>query len=674
MKAPKKQSRDRIEKLREVIAHHQKRYHELDAPLISDEAYDSLVNELRELEGTTDETEASVATVVGGRPSDAFKKTTHAVRQWSLGNVFTELELREWEERLYRHLDTQDVTNVTLSYTVEHKLDGLKVVLTYQNGVFVRGATRGDGVVGEDVTHTVRTIEDVPEKLSAKIDLVCVGEVWLGEKEFARINAERDRKGEPLFANPRNAAAGSLRQLDPEIARTRNLSLIVYDIDVIGTKGADIDSPDTQWEELTLLRELGFKTNTHNKHVRSIDDVLQYYTEWSAKRNSLPYGVDGVVVKVDSIMHQRLLGYTAKSPRFGVAFKFPAEQATTVVEDIALQVGRTGVVTPVAHLRPVLIAGSTVSRATLHNEDHIKRLDVRIGDTVILQKAGDVIPEILEVVSALRPPRAKPYRFPNRVPDCGGDGSIERVPGEAAYRCVTLESDFLHRQRLYHFVSKHGINVDGVGERIIDLLLDHDLIAHADDLYTLEIGDLKDLPGFKEKAAKNVIDAINAARTVPLHRFLVALGIEHVGEETARVIAEHCGSIGALRAADEAELASIHGIGTIAARSFVAWMKKERNRRLVDALLTHLTIIEPEKRRVDTPLSGKSVVFTGTLAKMTRDEAKERARRAGAHVVGSVSKQTDVVVVGAEAGSKAEKAASLGVTILSEDEFIAMLE
>ncbi len=664
---------ERIRKLREVISHHQSRYHEEDAPEISDEAYDSLVAELRELEGTTDDTAGSVATKIGGAPSEAFQKVTHAVRQWSLGNVFTELELREWKERLYRHLASQDIAGVKLTYTAEHKLDGLKVVLTYQKGKFVKGATRGDGIVGEDVTHTVRTINDLPDTLAAPVDLVCVGEVWLGEKEFARINEEREQAGEPLFANPRNAAAGSLRQLDPEISRSRKLSLIVYDIDELDASGTDVTPPETQWDELALLSSLGFKTNTHNKRAKTIDEVIAYYDSWKEKHDTLPYGVDGIVVKVDPIKYQRLLGYTAKSPRFGIAFKFPAVQATTVVEDIALQVGRTGVVTPVAHLRPVLIDGSTVSRATLHNEDHIKKLDVRIGDTVILQKAGDVIPEILGVVMELRPKDTKPYRFPKRVPDCGGDGSIERVPGEAAYRCVTLESDFLHRQRLYHFVSKHGINVDGVGDRIIDLLLDTDLIAHIDDLFTLEVGDLKDLPGFKEKAAKNVIDAISAARTVPLHRLLVALGIDHIGEETARVIAEHAGSIEALRNADEADLAAIHGIGSVAARSLTAWMHEKRNRALLDALLPHLTIVEPEKRRGDTPLSGKTVVFTGTLEKLTRDEAKDRARRAGAHIAGSVSKKTDYVVVGADAGSKAEKAVSLGVATMTEDEFLSMI-
>lgn len=673
MKKPKERKVERIKKLREVIAHHQSQYHEHDAPEISDEAYDSLVAELRELEGVTDETGGSVANKIGGAPSEAFKKVTHAVRQWSLGNVFTETELREWEERLYRHLAAQDVSGITLQYVAEHKLDGLKVVLTYKAGQLMQAATRGDGVVGEDVTHTVRTIKDVPQTLNIQVDIVCVGEVWLSGKEFARINKEREEKGEPLFANPRNAAAGSLRQLDAEITKTRNLSVITYDIDLLDVRDTRYSVPSTQWDELKLLKELGFKTNKYNARAKSIDEVIAFYTHWDDRHSELPYGVDGVVVKVDAISHQKLLGYTAKSPRFGIAFKFPAEQATTVVEDIQLQVGRTGVVTPVAHLRPVLIDGSTVSRATLHNEDQIKRLDVRIGDTVILQKAGDVIPEILEVVAALRPKGTKPFRFPKRIPDCGGDGSIERIPGEAAYRCVTMESDFLHRQRLYHFVSKHALNIDGVGPRIIDLLLDHGLIAHADDLFTLEVGDLRDLPGFKEKAAQNVVNAITAARSVPLHRLLVGLSIEHIGEETARLIAEHCGTIEALRSATEEDLASIHGIGSAAAHSLVTWMQDQQNRTRLDALLAHLTIVEPRKRMKHTALSGKTIVFTGSLLGITRDEAKDRARRAGAHVAGSVSKQTDYVVVGDDAGSKALKAESLGIPMLTEAEFLKMI-
>lgn len=672
--ASERKKNERIKKLRNVIAYHQKRYHEEDAPEISDEAYDSLVSELRTLEGVTDETVGSVTNQVGGQASDAFTKVRHAVRQWSLGNVFTEGELREWEERLYRELATKDIAGSNLSYVVEHKLDGLKVVLTYKAGRLVRGATRGDGVVGEDVTHTVRTIGDIPQELTAPVDIECVGEVWLSEKEFARINTTRAASGEALFANPRNAAAGSLRQLDPEVTRARKLSFIAYDIDLLQMGEAGVEIPKTQWEELALLKKLGFITNTHNTRAKDIETVISQYQYWTHHHEELPYDIDGIVVKVDEIRIQQQLGYTAKSPRYGIAFKFPAEQATTVVVDIQLQVGRTGVITPVAHLKPVLIDGSTVSRATLHNEDRIKELDIRIGDTVILQKAGDVIPEILEVVLPLRGEKTKPFRFPKKVADCGGDGSIERIPGEAAYRCVVRESDFLHRQRLYHFVSKHALNVDGVGPRIIDLLLDHDLIAHEDDLFTLAPGDLKDLPGFKERAAQNVIDAIQAARRVPLHRLLVGLSIEHIGEETARIIAEYYGSIDAIRMASVEDLAAIHGIGEETAESLVSWMGDTKHQLRLDALLTHLDIVNPERRRTDTPLSGKTIVFTGSLTSLTRDDAKDRARKAGAHVVGSVSKQTDYVVLGADAGSKAEKAAALNIATLSEEEFLALLQ
>lgn len=664
---------ERIKKLRELIAYHQKQYHELDAPEISDEVYDSLITELERLEAEVGEDADAVSQRVGGAPSEAFQKVTHAVQQWSLGNVFTEGELREWEQRLYRHLAEQDAQNVTLSYVAEHKLDGLKVILTYRDGVFVQAATRGDGVTGEDVTHTVRTIDDIPHELHEPIDLVCVGEVWLSEREFERINAAREQSGESLFANPRNAAAGSLRQLDPNVTKERNLSFIAYDIDEIDVRQTAVSAPGTQWDELQLLFKLGFQTNTHNINAETIDDVISFYNEWSTKHETLPYGVDGVVIKVNDHAHQKLLGYTAKSPRYGIAYKFPAEQATTEVEDIQLQVGRTGVVTPVAYLRPVVIDGSTVSRATLHNEDQIQKLDVRIGDTVVLQKAGDIIPEILEVVHELRPNGTKPYKFPKKVADCGGDGSIERIPGEAAYRCVTMGSDFLHRQQLYHFVSKQALNIDGVGPRIIDLLLDNGLIAHAEDLFTLEIGDLKDLPGFQEKAAQNVIDAINEARNVPLHRLLIGLSIEHIGEETARYVAEYCGNIDAIRASTVEELAAIHGIGEAVAESLVSWMQDTENQKHLDALLTHITIIEPTKRKTDTPLAGTRIVFTGTLKELTRDDAKARARLAGAQVVSNVSRKTDYVVVGADAGSKAEKAKELGVEILDEAAFLKML-
>ena len=657
----------RIQKLRELIAYHQKRYYEADAPEISDEAYDSLLAELKQLTGATDETVDAVINPVGGAPSEAFQKVTHAVRQWSFDNVFTADELADWEARLYRFLDTTPETR-PLSYVCEQKIDGLKVVLTYEAGRLVRAATRGNGVIGEDVTHTARTIADVSHELTAPVDLTCVGEVWLSFKEFERINAARAQRDEPLFANPRNAAAGSLRQLDPAVAADRKLSMFTYDIDQFDPVQTGLAVPQTQAEELELLRTLGCNVNPNYAVCTDRKEIEQYYERWQKKRESLPFGIDGVVIKVNAVALQRALGYTAKSPRFGIAYKFPAEQATTVVEDIGLQVGRTGVVTPVAHLQPVLIDGSTVSRATLHNEDQIKRLDIRIGDTVILQKAGDVIPEVVSVVKELRPKRTKPYQFPDAVEGCGGDGRIERIPGEAAYRCVVLDSAHLHQQRLYHFVSKHALNIDGVGPRIIDQLLEAGLVTTAADLFTLTTGDLLGLPGFKQKAAENVIAAIAAARTVPLYRLLIGLSIEHVGEETARVIADHFGTLAQLRAASAAEIAAVYGVGETVATLLYRWLHTPHHVAYLESLLPHL-ILEEGERRTGGVLSGKTVVFTGMLPTLGRDEAQDLARAHGAHVTKSVSKKTDYVIVGDDAGTKADKAAALGVTTLTEAAF-----
>lgn len=663
---------DRIEKLREIVAHHQKRYHEDDAPEISDEAYDSLVRELRELEGVGEDG-VSVANQIGGAPSEAFSKVTHEVRQWSLNNVFDLGELQDWEEQLKRRLREEDIVS-PLTFDVGHKLDGLKVVLSYKAGKLVRAATRGNGVVGEDVTHTARTIEDVPKTLKKPVDLTCVGEVWLSETEFKRINKERQKLEQPLFANPRNAAAGSLRQLDPTVTASRRLSIVVYDLDSIDVKNTDLHVPTTQQEEILLLEKLGFEIGEHTFFAKTTDDIIKYYEKWKGKRASLPYSVDGIVIKVNDLSLQKRLGYTAKAPRFAVAFKFPAEQSTTVVLDIALQVGRTGVVTPVAHLTPTRIAGSVVSRATLHNEDQIKRLDVRVGDTVILQKAGDVIPEIVSVVKELRPDNSKPYRFPKKVEGCGGDGSIERIPGEAAYRCVTLDSDLIHRRRLYHFASKTALNIDGVGPRIIDVLLDEGLIKTPADLFSLKVGDIEGLPGFQDKAARNVIEAISAASEVDLYRLLVAVSIPNIGEETARLIADHYGSLEKIQEAGIDDLAAIHGIGDIVAESVVVWMKDRKNQELLSELLPYLKIKNPNKRTNSTgALAGKTVVFTGALASLSRDEAKELARNAGAHIASSVSRKTNFVVMGDDAGSKAKAARELGVTVLNETEFLKMV-
>lgn len=667
--------KERARTLAALIRDHQKRYHEEDAPSISDEAYDSLVRELADLVNTYPELKhtKTVLEAVGGQVSTAFTKVTHRVRQWSFDNVFTDEELKAWEDRLLRVLEKQGRHPKSVVYVSEHKIDGLKLVLEYEKGELMRAATRGDGTIGEDVTHTVRTIKDIPAMLTQPVTLIAIGEAWLSEKDFAHLNAEQEKKGKPLFANPRNAAAGSIRQLDPEVTRKRNISFFAYDIDFIDA-GTSHTIPKTQFEELVLLKKLGFRTNPHAKRCATIDDAIREYHAWVSKKHSMPYGMDGTVLKVDDIELQKSLGYTAKSPRFGIAYKFPSEQATTVIEDIALQVGRTGVVTPVAHLRPVLVAGSTVSRATLHNEDQIKRLDIRIGDTVILQKAGDVIPEIVSVVRELRPKNAKSYRFPKKVPECGGDGSIERIPGEAAYRCVAKDSAMLHRRRLYYFVSRGALNIDGVGPKIIDLLLEHNLINTASDLFTLTEGDLLGLPGFKEKSAQNVIEAIHAVRTTPLHRFLIALSIHHVGEETARIIADALPSIKKIRNASQEELAAIQGVGEIVAASVAAWFRDPDHVKELDALLGHIKVTAPATPvRTNVALAGKTIVFTGTLEGLSREDAEARAREGGAHVTSSVSKQTDYVVVGADPGSKASKAEKLGVPVIGKEAFLKLL-
>lgn len=673
MTAIPQQARKRVRELTKLIRYHQKKYHTDDAPEISDEAYDSLLRELGELEErypalTSD---ASPTKKVGDDTSDAFKKVKHKVRQWSFDNVFTHDELFAWEERLLRILEKDGYRAGDVSYVGEHKIDGLKVILEYENGVLTRGTTRGDGEVGEDITHTARMVRDIPHTLKEPYSLIVVGEAWLSQSSFEAVNEERKAHDEPLFANPRNAAAGSLRQLDPEVTRSRNLSFFSYDIDYLEEREGRI-RPTTQKDELVLLKRLGFRVNPEYVVGKNLRDIIAYYEAWAPKKHALAYGMDGIVVKVNEVLHQRLLGYTAKAPRFGIAYKFPAEQSTTLIEDIVLQVGRTGVVTPVAHLRPTRIAGSTVSRATLHNEDQITRLDIRIGDTVILQKAGDVIPEIVSVVKELRPTYAKPWRFPTRVSECGGDGRIERIPGEAAYRCVDKDSAVLHRRRLYYFVSKHGLNMDGVGEKTIDLLLEHTLVNTAADLFTLEVGDLLLLPGFKEKSAQNVIDAIHSVKTVPLERFLTALGIPHVGEETARLIAERFESMEELMRADEATLTALHGVGTVVAQSLRAWFQHTEHAALIRALLKEITVVKPKRVR-STILHGKTIVFTGTLPTLGRSEGEELARAHGATVTSSVSRKTDYVVVGADPGSKAERAKELGVTILDERQFRALL-
>lgn len=660
---------ERLEKLKETINHHRYLYHTKDTPEISDEAYDSLIHELEALEREYPElkTNDSPTERVGGEPLKEFVKVTHAVQQWSFDDVFDEKSLEKWNEKVGNFIKKSGVEDEPVEYCCELKIDGLKVILTYEDGILVRGATRGDGTVGEDVTENIKTIKDIPLTLKKKVSLIAIGEAWIGKSELVKINKEREKKGEALYANTRNLAAGTLRQLDPKVVARRNLHVFVYDVE-----NFEGEKPETQSKELELLAELGFVTNPHTRVCKSLVEVEKFYTYWTEKKDSLEYGLDGIVLKVDSRKIQEALGYTGKSPRWGVAYKFPAEQVTTVVEDIVFQVGRTGVVTPVAHLRPVLVAGSTVSRATLHNEDEIKRLDVRIGDTVIIQKAGDVIPDIVQVVKELRTKKEKPFIWPTHVPLCGGDGEIERIPGQAAWRCVVKDSYEQQKRKFHYFASKGALNIEDMGPKIIDQLLDAELISEYADMFTLEKGDLLALPRFAEKSADNLLASIEKARQTTLPRFLISLSIPQVGEETAHDIAGHFKTIEKVRSATESDLLAISGIGPIVAESVATFFKDKKNKKIVDDLLKYI-IIEAKGQKVEEKFKGKTFVLTGTLETMSRDEAKEKIRALGGDVSSSVSKETDYVVAGESAGSKLDKAQEIGVKVLSEAEFTALL-
>ena len=661
---------ERLNKLKETIEHHRYLYHVLDKQEMSESALDSLKDELVKLEEQYPEliTPDSPSQRVAGEPLPEFIKVPHKVPQWSFADAFTEEDIRAFDERIKRMLRAQHIERVP-TYVCELKIDGLKVVLEYEAGLLKTAATRGDGRVGEDVTMNVRTIQSVPLRLTQPLDVIVEGEVWLGKKGLAALNKKREAAGEAVFANPRNAAAGSIRQLDAKIAASRPLRMFVYDL----AQGSRI--PETQYEELTLLRELGFKVNEYVKKCESIEDVIAFWKEWQKKSTTQDYQLDGVVVKVNEKQMQDALGYTGKSPRFAIAFKFPAEQVTTVVEDIKLQVGRTGVVTPVALLRPVSVAGSVVSRATLHNEDEIQRLDVRVGDTVILQKAGDVIPDIVRVVTDMRTGSEKPYTFPTHVSECGGDGAIERIPGQVAYRCVAKDSATQHRRKLYHFVSKHAFDIDGLGPRIIDALLEHNVISSYEDIFTLKKGDLIDLPRFAEKSVDNLLESIQKAKTVSLPRFIISLSIPQVGEETAHDLAAHFGTLDALMAASFEELEALYGVGPIVARSVRDWFDEKNNKTMLKRLCDRVVVLD-EKKTTDVAgavFAGTTFVLTGTLTTLTRDEAKEKIRARGGSVSGSVSAKTTYVVAGESAGSKLDTATRLGVPIISEDEFLKML-
>lgn len=683
-KSNQKEAKERIDKLRKEIDKHRYLYHVLDKPEISDEVYDSLMEELRHLEEEFPEFQSPTSPTqrVGGEPLDKFQKVKHEARQWSFDDVFDFEELSKWEEKIERMKEKiPSVKNEKLEFVCELKIDGLKVILTYQNGALAKGATRGDGVTGEDVTNNLKTIKSIPLELESPVDLVAVGEVWLSKQELERINQERKRKGEPLFANTRNAAAGSIRQLDPKITSSRRLDSFIYDVDKIGGK----KFPETQMEELELLEGLKFKVNPHHKLCKNIQEIEEYYREWIKKRSEQYYELDGIVIKVNSKKVQDALGYTGKSPRWGVAYKFPAEKVTTVVEDINVQVGRTGTLTPVAHLRPVKVAGSTVSRATLHNEDEIARLGIKIGDTVVIHKAGDVIPEVVEVLKNLRSGKEKDFHMPKECPICGG--GVARKPGEAATYCLNTKCFAVEKEKIIHFVSKRGFDIEGLGEKIVEQLMNEGLISNFAEIFELKKGDLEPLERFAEKSAQNLMESIGKSKKISLEKLIYALGIRHVGEETAVLIVRNLQSVTRkeIRDLDDVmrsfpkvsteDWTSVKGIGDKSAESLYEWFNDPDNVELLAKMKkAGVNLVFPEMKPAQHKLQGKTFVLTGELASFTRDEAKDIIRREGGDVSSSVSRKADYVLAGENPGSKFDKAKELGVKIIDEEEFKRMVK
>ncbi len=667
----KEEAKKRIEKLRKEIDHHRYLYHVLDKSEISDAAHDSLKHELDQLEQQYPDliTPDSPTQRVGGEPLKEFVKVKHETPMLSLNDAFSEAEIKSWEERIKKLLSSGE----KLDYYSEIKMDGLAIALIYKDGVLDKGVTRGNGRIGEDVTHNVKTIEAIPLRLEfnnlpqavqknipSRIEVR--GEVFMSKKVFEQLNNKQKKNSGTEFANPRNAAAGSIRQLDPQIAAARQLDFLAYDL-ITDLKQT------THAESHELVQKLGFKSNKENNRCQDLDEVFDYYKKIEKKRSQLPYQMDGIVVNVNNINTFKKLGVVGKAPRGAIAYKYPAEQTTTVVEDIKVQVGRTGALTPVAWLKPVKVAGSTVARATLHNEDEIKRLDIRIGDTVIIQKAGDVIPDIVEVLPNMRSGKEKRFHFPKHCPICGSE--VQRQAGEAAHYCTNPKCYAQSKEQLYHFVSKAAFNIDGLGPRIIDQLLEQELIRDPADLFILKNGDVKPLEGFAEKAAANLVDSIKKSRQIPLARFIYALGIRHVGEETSVDLADYFGSLNNLQQASQETLSAIHDVGEVMAESIFDYFRKSENKSLIEKLLKNgVQIINPSHK--SKKYTGQTFVLTGSLESLTRDEAKEKIRLAGGSVSSSVSAQTDYVVAGDKPGSKYEKARQLGIKILSEKEFLQL--
>ena len=664
----KKQAKERIEELRKKTEYYATKYYDEDKPEISDFEYDMMMVELRNLEKDFPEfaSKDSLTQKVGGHVKEGFEKVTHEVPLQSLQDVFSLEEVEEFDERIKKQAVENGVKN--LKYVVETKIDGLSAALEYKNGVFVRGATRGNGLVGEDVTENLKTVKTIPMEIKDKIDITVRGEVFISKKDFEEMNNKREEKGEELFANARNAAAGSLRQLDSKITKNRPLDIYIFNVQKIDGKNFS-----SHFEELEYLEKLGFNVNPVRIPCNSIDEVKEAIKKIGEMREGLTYGIDGAVVKVDDLAFREILGSTVKVPRWAVAYKYPPERKETILKDIVCQVGRTGVITPMAILEPVNVAGSNISKTTLHNEDFIKEKDLKIGDTVVIQKAGDVIPEIVEVVKNKRDGSERDFEMPKVCPVCGA--LAVREEGESAIRCTGVECPAKLFRNLVHFVSREAMNIDGLGENIIQQLLDKRLIENIADIYELKFEDIASLKKNGKKFAQNLVDAIENSKKNDLYRLITALGIRHVGGKASKVLARKYKNMENLAKADFEELKQIEDIGDIMANSIVEFFSQEQTKDLIERLKNAgVNMKSLEEESLDNRFEGKTFVLTGSLSEFTRKEAEEIIEKYGGKTSSSVSKKTTYLLAGEEAGSKLTKAQSLGITIISEQEFKNLLE
>ena len=684
----KHQAKQRISKLKELINHHRYLYHVLDKQEISDAALDSLKKELFDLEQQYPEfiTSDSPTQRVGGKPLKEFKKVKHSQRMLSFNDAFSEEDMRDWYERFIKLVPEKEKNKI--DYYCELKIDGLAIELTYKNGIFNLGSTRGDGTIGEDVTQNLKTIEAIPLNLRSKEetakelekeglneiaknllkkgldDLAVRGEAFITKKDFEKINKLQKQKGLPLYANPRNIAAGSIRQLDPKVTASRHLNSFAYELLTdFGQKNHE--------EKHIILKALGFKTNKNNRHCKNLEEVFRFREHWKKEREKLDYEIDGTVVIINDDDIFEKLGVVGKAPRGAIAYKFPQAQSTTKVLDIKIQVGRTGAITPVAILEPVQVTGITISRATLHNEDEIKRLGLKIGDTVIVGRAGDVIPDIIKVLTELRTGHEKNFHMPEKCPACG----TKLAKGEGAlWRCPNPKCFARRRRNFYHFVSRPAFNMDGLGPKIIDKLMDEGLVENPSDLFDLKEGDIIPLERFAEKSAENLIKSIQEKKEISLPKFIYALGIRNVGEETAIDLAKNFGSLKKIESAELEDFDKIADIGPIVAKSIYEWFQDKDNLKFLHKLEGKIKIENEGRKAASGKLSGKTFVLTGTLQTMTRDEAKQKVRELSGDISESVSSKTDYVVVGLEPGSKYETAKKLGVKTISEKEFLKLIK